>query len=99
MNFDIKALTQKIHNALAFLRRHAAISCIIIFGVLYGYILFTVSAQTQKSPDETAVTDQLNAVPRPKIDKSAAKTMESLEDRNVNVQAIFDQARDNPFTE
>lgn len=99
MKLKAENLIHKLHALATELQRHATFICIVIFAVLYGYILFTVSSLSQKAPGETAVNEQLKTVSRPKINKDAARAMERLEDRNVKVQAIFEQARDNPFTE
>jgi len=99
MNLDKDTLTTKLNTALAFCQRHALILGIGAFGLLYSYIIIQVSAMANKTPDETVVTQQIQAVPHPKINKETAKKIEGLEDQNVNVQAIFKEARENPFSE
>ncbi len=99
MKLDTTVITTKLAGATAFLRRHLVTIIIAAFGLLYMYILWQVSVLTSTVPSDKAVTDQLKAVPRPKIDEKAAQTMQGLEDQNVKIQTIFDEARENPFTE
>ena len=99
MKLDNQELTAKLAHASTFLHKHAATLCIVIFGAMYVYILFTVSNLAQTQPSATDVKNQPAAVPSPRIDEDVAETMLNLEDRNVKVQAIFNEARNNPFTE
>lgn len=99
MNIDKNTLNAKLAQSLKIGQQHLLFIVIVAFGIVYAYIIMQVSSITNTEPDETKVAEQLKTVPRPKIDKEAAQTIEGLESQNVNVQAIFDQARDNPFSE
>lgn len=99
MKLDTAAILAKLTVITAVLRKHAPVLCFVVFGVLYGYILVTVSGLSGQEPSQPEIDKQLKAVARPKIDRNVAETMEGLKERNVNIQAIFDQARDNPFSE
>lgn len=99
MNIDKNTVTNKLNDALVFCQKHALLLGISAFGLLYGYIIIQVSAIANKVPDEAEVTKQVQAVPHPKIKKETAQKIEGLEDQNVNVQAIFNEARENPFSE
>lgn len=99
MNIDKDLLTTKLQKVLAFGQQHFAVIVIGLFGILYGYIILQISTIANSTPDETQVTEQIKAVPHPKINKETAETIENLQEQNVNVQAIFNEARDNPFSE
>ncbi len=99
MNIDKDTLLTKLRPLISLSRRHAVLIGIIIFATLYGYIIIRVSTLANTTPAETEVTQKVDAVPHPKIDKETAKKIENLEDQNINVQAIFKEARENPFSE
>jgi len=99
MNIDKATITAYANKALALLQAHALFLGIAAFSLLYAYIILQVTALSNKEPDEAAVAKQYQAVPHPKVDKEVAKTIEGLESQNVNVQTIFNQARENPFSE
>lgn len=99
MNIDKAAITTYANKALALLQTHALFLGIAVFGLLYAYIILQVTTLSNKEPDEAAVAKQYQTVPHPKVDKEVAKTIEGLESQNVNVQTIFNQARENPFSE
>lgn len=99
MTVDKDSLTGYANQALTLLQRHALFLGIAAFGLLYAYIIFQATTLANKEPDAAAVAKQYQAVPHPKVDKEVAKTIEGLESQNVNVQTIFNQARENPFSE
>jgi hypothetical protein len=99
MNIDKDTITSYANQTLALLQRHALFLGIAAFGLLYAYVIFQATTLSNKEPDEAAVTKQYQAVSHPKVDKEVAKTIEGLESQNVNVQTIFNQARENPFSE
>ncbi len=91
--------TESLRPILRTGRRYAVITGIVIFGALYAYILFLSNSLSQKEPREADVTQQVQTTVRPKIDPNVAETMTNLEDQNLDIKAIFDEARENPFTE
>lgn len=64
---------------------------------LYGYIVWRVNVYSAIEPDATEASSQ--AVKQPHINKNLAEKMQKLEDNNVNVKTLFDEARNNPFAE
>ncbi len=99
MNIDKDSLTAYKDKVLIYLQRHALFLGIAAFGILYVYIVLQATSLATKKPDEAVVSKQFQSVPHPKVNKDVAKTIEGLESQNIHVQAIFDQARDNPFSE
>lgn len=88
-----------LSELLGFVKKHALVLSFAIFACLAGYILLLTTQLTTMQPDQTSVDAQLSGVARPKIQKSVVDTILGLEDRNVDVKAIFEEARENPFSE
>lgn len=99
MNIDQQTITIKLKRLLTFTQIHALFLGIVGFSIVYGYIITRISSLTTAEPEQTKVTEQLKRVPRPKIDVEAARIIEGLESENINVKAIFNEARENPFSE
>lgn len=99
MNIDKDTLTTKINQLFKLLQQHALFLGIAGFCIVYGYIIMQISALTATEPNQAKVTEQLKTVPRPKVDPKVAETIQGLESENINVQAIFNEARENPFSE
>ena len=83
----------------ATLWRYRVLIIIVIFSALYVYILLLSGAQTERQPSAKAVDEQIKANVRPRVDEATAETMMSLEDQNLDIKAIFNEARENPFVE
>lgn len=92
-------LTPQLQKLLEGLKRYAFIICFIVFGGMYGYIIFTAGQQAQIEPSESSVNDKYKAASRPKLDEDTARKLKSLESSNIEVKSIFDEARKNPFSE
>lgn len=86
-------------STIAFVKKHAVVISVALFALLAGYILLLTNQLTTRIPDQTSVDTELSSVSRPKIEKTVVETILGLEDRNVEVKSIFQEARDNPFSE
>jgi len=83
-------------NAQKF-RRYSLIIFIVFVGLLYGFILFRINTLNSQEPSEAAISSQVKAAKIPHIDLSVIKQLETLQDNSVNVKALFNEARSNPF--
>lgn len=99
MNIDFKTITTRIAPVLKNLSKYASLSVFILFFGLAGFLVLRINQLTGAEPGDDLVAEKLKGVTRPRIDQRAVDAMESLEDQNVNVKALFDDARQNPFAE
>lgn len=81
------------------LKRYVAVISIAAIGAVYGYLVLTASQQANVRPSDDEVNNAYTKTSRPKLDDSAAKKLLQLESQNIDIQAIFDEARQNPFAE
>ncbi len=99
MNIDIKQITTKLQMLLQKARKYIVLIFIVGLALMFGFLIIKIKGYADLEPTEEAVTEKLTAVQRPKIDQKAILKIEQLEDQNVEVQSLFKQARDNPFSE
>lgn len=99
MNLEVKDIANKIGPALIALKRYVVFAFIMTVLLVYGFLIFRINTLASQVPDESAVAERLKTVQRPRIDQEAVEKIEQLEDQNVQVQSLFQQARDNPFVE
>ena len=88
-----------ISSVLEFIKKHAVVLSVALFACLAGYILILTNQLTAKQPSQSEISSELGSIARPTIDDSVVKTILGLEDRNIEIKAIFQEARDNPFSE
>jgi len=96
---DLKQLLLKFLPILRKLQRYVVL--VVFLGVVAAcsFLLLRIGTLVNSEPSEDAVDEKLQTVKRPRIDEDAAKKIQQLEDENVEIQALFQQARDNPFQE
>lgn len=99
MNLEVKDLSSKIIPALLAAKKYLVFIFFIAVLIIYGYLVFHINTLASQEPQEDAVIERLKTVQRPKIDEDALNKIQQLEDQNIEVQTLFQQARDNPFVE
>lgn len=81
------------------LNRFKVLVFIVIVAGVYGYVLLQITTLSNAQP----TTEQINAQTKPiktaHIDKTTVRQLQQLQDNSVNVQALFNNARNNPFQE
>lgn len=86
-----------ITDFLSRLRDYSLILFIVFVAGLYGFVLFRVNSLSHAQPLASDVTSQVTAAAIPHIDPTVVKQLQALQDNSVGVQALFNQARSNPF--
>lgn len=99
MNIDINTIANQFAPIAQRLKKYGSFLLLIAFLAIYSFLIFKISAFVQSEPSDTAVEEQLKTVQRPKIDKDTLQKIQDLQDQNIQVKALFDSARQNPFSE
>ena len=97
MKLNITSILSKISSFFKVLRRFAALIFILAAVFTYSFMVWRIRLLANREPSEDAVTTAVAQVKRPKIDQKAVNKIQQLQDTNVQVKALFKQARDNPF--
>ena len=92
-------LAEKLQNDLRRAARFRLLSFIVVVTLLYGFIVWRINALYNAPVTSSALDSAQKATPRPHIDQATVDKITQLQDNNVNAQALFDQARQNPFHE
>jgi hypothetical protein len=100
-NKDLKLNFNNLPEQLGGLMRKISAYKVFLFFLavasLYGYILWRINTFSNAPPSQEEETAQTTA--QPHIDAATVQKIQSLQDNSVNVQALFDIARQNPFQE
>lgn len=99
MKLDKAYLLDKAALLAALIKRFRFILVFVAFSIMYAYILTQVNAINAREPSDKQITDKATAAPRTKIDPELAKQITSLEEENIDIKTIFNEARKNPFAE
>lgn len=98
ININLKDLPQKLAESGQRLLGLAPFLFILIAAALYGFLLLRIATLSNIQPDASSVNSEISKL-SPHIDQKAADQLQGLEDNSVNVQTLFNQARNNPFGE
>jgi hypothetical protein len=96
MIFSTQTITNKFHSILKFLHRYRLLLVLLATGLCYAFLITRITAYTQREP-AAGTSDQ--AIKRLTIDQESITKIEDLEDQNVEVRTLFEEARQNPFSE
>ncbi len=99
MKLDLKDITSKIQPGLDFVKRYTTFMFFIAMLFIAMFLVYRINQFNRLEPSDDAVTEKLQTVQRPKLDPEVLKTIQQLQDQNVEVKSLFDQARNNPFSE
>ncbi|HEY1063767.1 MAG TPA: hypothetical protein VGE30_00535 [Candidatus Saccharimonadales bacterium] len=95
MNIDIKSSLNTLLRRIEPLKRYSVPLFVLLIVGLYGFLVMQTNAATsvEPSPDQ-----QLAATKRaPNVDPETVRQLQQLQDNSVSVQALFNEARSNPF--
>ncbi len=98
ININLKDLPQKFAGLGQKLLGLAPFLFILVVAGLYGFLLLRIATLSNIQPDASSVNSEIAKL-SPHIDQKAAHQLQGLEDNSVNVQTLFNQARNNPFGE
>ena len=97
-DLDLKALPAQFAKLGHKLAAIAPLAFFILVAIVFGMLLLRITAYANIQPDSSDVNSEVAQL-TPHIDQKAASQLQSLEDNSVNVQTLFNQARNNPFGE
>lgn len=97
MNLDLKNIKNKFREFVSHYKKYASFVFIVIILCLYTFLVYQISRFSLAEPDPAAVDAKVQSIGRLKIDQESINKIQQLEDQNINVQSLFESARDNPF--
>ena len=97
---DIKTLSTKLSDTFHLVARYRVFLFFLLLAGTYGFLVFRISVLNNAEPSTSSDTaTQTQVAPVPHIDPTVVKQLQQLQDNSVSVQALFNQARNNPFQE
>lgn len=99
MKLDIAQIPALLLRVKESIKPYIGFVFIIIILGMYGLVIWQIRSFVTQEPSEAKISEQLNTINVPKVDEDAIRQITELEDSNVQVKALFENARQNPFTE
>lgn len=95
----MKKAQESLLKALNSLKKYTVILVVVIFGAMYGLLINTSSQFAKQEPTQVEIDEKFQGASRPKIDEAAARKLTELQAQNIEIQTLFNEARNNPFSE
>ena len=99
MKLDNSKLKKQLAPLVEAFRRYHVFLFIVAFLGTYAFLVMRISSLTQNEPTLTSGTSEVEAIKQLKVDQAAIDQILELEEQNIEVQSLFKEARNNPFTE
>lgn len=99
MKNDLEKYIKKLLPVAGFIQKYSRFLFFLLLAGICGFLIFRINSLAGVTPSESDITDRLQTVTRPRIDESALQKIQELQDQNVQVQSLIQDARDNPFSE
>ncbi len=97
ISIDIKQIRRSGKQLLTKARRYSTFAFILAILFIYAFLVLRISSLSQTEPTDDAIAEKAGSVKRLKIDENAISKIKQLQDQNIAVQALFEEARNNPF--
>lgn len=77
--------------------KHASFLILIVILLTYVFVVMRISSLSKAEPDASRPPDASTLIPR--VNQKAVEQIQSLESSNTDIHSLFEQARNNPFSE
>ena len=93
------SLKKALKKFSRFLNAYRGFLFFLIVAGLYGFILWRINVLVVATPTDAEMQSAAEQNKTPHVNEAIVKKMQSLKDNSVNVQTLFESARNNPFSE
>jgi hypothetical protein len=94
---NTNALQNQLLNIIKQLLRFRVMLFLLLIAIVYGFLILRTNTLKNAQPDQNAIASQIKSSTN--IDQATVDKIKQLQDNSVSVQALFNQARQNPFHE
>lgn len=99
LNLNLKDVLPNIKKYWLKFTAHISFVAVMVVLIVYLFVVWQIRGLVTAEPSPEAESAVLTSTNIPKIDKSAIDKIQALEQNSPAVQALFNEARNNPFHE
>ena len=97
MKLDKRSITKAAKDFVHKYKKYASFAFVLLILLIYTFLVYRISKFSLAEPSSGTIEQQLQSTGKLKIDQESINKILKLEEQNVNVQSLFEGARDNPF--
>ncbi len=92
MNIDVNNITKLIPKITDIFKRYKLEFFLVFLVLIFSFLIIQIGRYSTAEPE-------YQQAQVPKLDEDAIAKIQQLKDQNVEVQSLFEDARNNPFSE
>ncbi len=94
---NVSDIPKKIEPAKQFVIQHVKLLAFIAIMLVFGFMVLRIYQLASVEPTDSQIDEKISSLRLTKLDQSAVDVIQSLEDRNISIESLFDNGRTNPF--
>lgn len=98
-SITVDSLKQAVKKTGSFFGTYKVFLFFLVVSALYGFIVWRINVLAVATPTQTDVQTAQQQNVTPSIKQSVVDKIMNLKDNSVRVQTLFEEARNNPFSE
>lgn len=99
MNIDLKDIPVQLAKLGRWLKKYIVFIAILTALGIYLFVVWQIRSLANSEPTTDQVNNKVNELKTPRLDQDAVNRILQLEDQNVQIETLFNEARQNPFQE
>ncbi len=99
MKEQTQALLQQLKPFTNFVQRYLTFIVLTLFLLIYTVLVVRIDQFSGATPSDAEVASKQQTISHPKVNQATLGKIQQLQNQNIQVQALFNQARNNPFSE
>ncbi len=76
---------------------HAVIIFVVCVGLVFGFLTLRIASYSNEEPSDDQIEERLSTAQALRLNNEAIQKIQELQDRNISLESLFDNGRDNPF--
>lgn len=81
----------------AFASKYSLMIFIVVFAVMAAYLVTRIGHLSRLEPTQAELDKRLENIRATQTNEDSIKKLQELQDRNISIEALFDNGRTNPF--
>ena len=90
-------IVNKLQPVKLFVTRYAVIIFIIVVAGIFGFMALQISIYSSSEPTSDQIDEKKSNLSQVRLNDEAAQKIQELEDKNINIESLFNNGRANPF--
>lgn len=90
-------IIKQLQPVKSFIVRYAVIIFIIVVAGIFGFMSLQISIYSNSEPTSDQIDEKKSSLSQVRLNDEAAQKIQELEDKNINIESLFNNGRANPF--